>query len=269
MKDVEKHYASGYEDERLKSGSGKLELARVRELMDRYLPPPPALVLDIGGGTGIHAFWLAARGYEVRLLDLVPLHVELARRASAGASGAGLAEAIVGDARELPWPDAAVDAVLLFGPLYHLTARDERLRSLRECRRVLKPGGVLLAAGISRFASALDGIRAGYLADPAFAAIVEGDLTDGRHRNPTGKPEYFMDTFFHRPEELRAEIAAAGFEVEGILGIEGPGWLRSDLDSWWEDPSLRERLIHLARRLETEPSLLGLSGHLLAVARVT
>ena len=269
MKDVVGHYASGYEDIRLKTGVGRLELARVRELMERFLPPPPAVVFDVGGGTGIHAFWLASKGYEAHLLDVVPLHIETAREARADVSGARLAEAVVGDARMLPWPDAAADGVLLFGPLYHLTGRDERLRALREGRRVLKRGGVLLAAGISRFASALDGVREGYLADPAFAAIVEGDLTDGQHRNPTGKPEYFMDTFFHRPDDLRAEIAEAPFEVVAVLGIEGPGWLRRDFDAWWADPALRERLLQLARRLETEPSLLGLSAHLLAVARKT
>lgn len=267
MKAVERHYASGYEDNRLRAGSGKLELARVRELMTRFLPPPPASVFDIGGGTGIHAFWLAERGYGVRLLDAVPLHIELARKAFEAASGVRLVEAVVGDARSLPWPDATADGVLLFGPLYHLTVRDDRLLALGECRRVLKPGGILLAAGISRFASALDGVREGFLADPAFAAIVEADLADGQHRNPTGKPEYFMDTFFHRPDELRAEIADAGFEVAGVLGIEGPGWLRHDFDAWWEDPALRERLLHLARRLEKEPSLLGLSAHLLCAAR--
>lgn len=269
MKDVEEHYASGYEDFRLKTGGGRLELARVRELMGRFLPPPPAVVFDVGGGTGIHALWLASKGYEAHLLDAVPLHIELARRSSADASGARLAEAIVGDARELPWPDGAADGVLLFGPLYHLTDRDARLQALRESWRVLKPDGILLAAGISRFASALDGVREGYLADPAFAAIVEGDLTDGQHRNPAGKPEYFMETFFHRPDELRAEVAEAGFEVGGIFGIEGPGWLRHDLDAWWDDTVLRERLLHLARRLESEPSLLGLSAHLLAAGRKT
>jgi ubiquinone/menaquinone biosynthesis C-methylase UbiE len=267
MSHIEKHYGSGYEDVRLKTGSGKLELERVRELMIRFLPLAPSVVLDIGGGTGVHALWLAAKGYRVHLLDLVPLHIELLRKVSGARPGTALAEAVVGDAKSLPWPDGMADAVLLFGPLYHLTSREDRIRALREAGRVLKPGGTLLAAGISRFASVLDGIRERYLADPDFAAIVDRDLTDGQHRNPTGKPEYFMDAFFHHPDELRREITEAGFGITGVYGIEGPGWLVHDFDAWWDDPQLRDRLLHLARRLESEPSLAGISPHLLAAAR--
>lgn len=267
MQDIKEHYGTGYEDLRLSTGNGKLELERTRELMARFLPPAPAVVLDVGGGPGVYAYGLAGRGYEVHLLDLVPLHIELARSKPASESGRSLAAAVVGDARSLPWPDGFADAALLLGPLYHLTDRVDRLAALREVRRVLKPGGVVLAAGISRFASALDGIREGYLADPDFAAIVERDLADGQHRNPTGRAEYFMDTFFHHPDELREELGQAGFEVSGVFGVEGPGWLTPDFDAWWDDPVRRERLLGLARRLESEPALAGISAHLLAAAR--
>jgi hypothetical protein len=48
----------------------------------RFLPASPAVILDIGGGPGGHACWLARHGYEVHLLDLSPLHVEMATVAS-------------------------------------------------------------------------------------------------------------------------------------------------------------------------------------------
>jgi SAM-dependent methyltransferase len=267
MADIAEYYGSGIEEARLRTGPGKLELVRIHELLTRFLPAAPADIDDVGGGTGVHAFWLAKKRYRVRLLDIVPLHIEMVRSAIAAVAEPPLAETVVGDARSLPWSDESADAELLFGPLYHLTGRDDRLAALRESWRVLRPGGLLLAAAISRFASAFDGIRDGYLADPDFAAIVERDLADGQHVNRTGKPEYFMDTHFHHPDELGGEVAKAGFVLDGVYGIEGPGWLAPDFEAWWDDPWRRERLLHLARRLETEPALAGISPHLLAVAR--
>jgi SAM-dependent methyltransferase len=265
--DVAGHYASGYEVDRLKTDVGRLERERSRELIRRFLPPPPATVLDVGGAGGDYACWLARLGYAVHLVDLVPLHVEEARRASAAQPEAPLAGAEVGDARSLPWEDGRGEGCLLFGPLYHLTERGDRLAALGEARRVLKRGGVLLAAGISRFASALDGLRTGWLARADFMAMVEEDLATGRHHNPTGEPEFFMDTYFHHPDALRHEVAAAGFAEVAVHGVEGPGWLAPDFDGWWRDETRRERLLRVARAVETEPSLLGASAHLVAVGR--
>ncbi len=263
--EVAEHYASGYEEQRLEIGPGKLEGERTRELLERFLPPVPARILDVGGGPGAHACWLAKLGYEVHLLDIVPMHVELAEKASRAQPEAPLASAAVGDARSLHWEDECADAVLLLGPMYHLTEKQDRSLCLNEAFRVLRKGGTLMAVGVSRFASTLDALRCGFLADPRFVSIIEQDLKDGQHRNPTEKPEYFMDTFFHHPDGLKEEVEEAGFQVHGVYGIEGPGWLLHDFDKWWAREEHREHLLKIARTLETEPSLLGVSAHLIAV----
>lgn len=126
-----------------------------------------------------------------------------------------------------------------------------------------------MAVGISRFASTFDGVRSGFLKDPAFVEIVNGDLANGHHRNPTENPNYFMDTFFHHPDELHSEISEAGFETNGVYGVEGPSWLAPDVDDWWKDEDSRNVLLRIARALETEQSLLGISAHLIAVGRKT
>jgi ubiquinone/menaquinone biosynthesis C-methylase UbiE len=267
--EVAAYYALGLERDRLASGPGALEFVRTQALLERYLPPPPAVVADIGGGPGRYAFWLAERGYHVHLVDAVPLHIEQARMAVRDRPGAALASADVGDARALQLPDASIDAVLLLGPLYHLPERGERLHALAEARRVCRPGGVVLAAGISRFASTLDGLRGGYLEDPAFAAVAAGDRRDGRHRNPTGDPVYFTTAYFHRPEELADECVAAGLTHEATLAVEGPGWLLPDLDARLADERRRAVLLAALGSLAAEPTLLGVSAHLLAVARRT
>jgi ubiquinone/menaquinone biosynthesis C-methylase UbiE len=261
------HYASGYESQRLLHGSSQIELARTQELITRYAPPPPAIVFDIGGGPGVYAFWLAKQGYEVHLIDATPLHIEQARRTSLLQPDAPLAEIEVGDARGLTRADLSVDVVLLLGPLYHLTERTDRLTALREARRILKPGGILFAAAISRFASALDGLRQALFDDPAFAPIVERDLTDGQHRNPTNHPSYFTTAFFHHPQELEAEVKESGFLYDKTLPVEGPLWLSQYAVDNFNDRERRARFLALMRRIEHEPSLLGATAHLLAVAR--
>jgi ubiquinone/menaquinone biosynthesis C-methylase UbiE len=266
-REVAAFYARGLEQDRLSAGQGALELLRTQQLLERHLPAAPAVLADVGGGPGRYALWLAGRGYRVHLVDPVPLHVEQARAASQSSSTAVLASAQVGDARELPLSDASMDAVLLLGPLYHLCERAERLEALAEARRVCRPGGVIVAAGISRFASTLDGLRGDYLEDPVFAAIAAGDRQNGQHRNPTGNPAYFTTAYFHRPEELAMECAAAGLQSTATLAVEGIGWLLPDIDARLGQERRRAALLDAVAALEAEPALLGVSAHLLVIAR--
>ena len=147
--DLGRHYATDAEQQRLvRTPHGRLEFLRTQELLRRVLTPS-ASVLDVGGGTGVHAEWIARDGHQVHLIDVVPAHVEAAARLPG-------VTAAVGDARELAIEDGNVDVVLLLGPLYHLVEAVERARALAQARRVLRPGGVLAAAGISRYLSALE-----------------------------------------------------------------------------------------------------------------
>jgi ubiquinone/menaquinone biosynthesis C-methylase UbiE len=262
--EITRYYQEVAEEGRLAAGPSQLEFARTKEAVLRYLPPPPATILDVGGAAGAYALWLADKGYQVHLIDPVPRLVEEARRRSE-ASRNRICTCQVGDARDLRFSEGVADGALLLGPLYHLTETPERLRALREVHRVLRPGGVLLAAAISRYASALDGVARDLLADPAFAAIVQQDLERGQHRNATGRWDYFTTAYFHRPEELQAEVVSAGFNCRAVLGLEGPGWVLSDFDERWADARKQEDLLRVARALEGEASIVGLSAHLLAV----
>ncbi len=263
LADVIAYYTRVPETDRLTArAGGALEFARTQELLLRHLPPAPATVLDIGGGTGPYARWLAGLGYRVCLLDLVPAHV--AEAAAAPAAGSAPLGAVLGNALSLPFAAAAADAVLLLGPLYHLTRRELRLQALREARRALKPGGRVFAVAVSRFASLIDGLYFGFLTDPEYQRITYGDLRDGQHRNPADK-DYWTTAYFHRPNELAAEVAEAEFSVLDQVAIEGPYRTVPDLAAWWSDASRRELLLAAIRAVEHEPSLLGLSSHILVV----
>lgn len=261
-------FYDNYDEEgRLRTHTGRLEFERSKEILERYLPPPPAKIIDIGGGCGIYSCWLAARGYDVTLIDATPGHVEKARKASQLQPEHPITTIALGDARNLDCADGSFDSALLLGPLYHLTERDDRIVALREAKRVVKSNGLVFAAAVSRFASALDGMFEGMLTDDYFYEIVLNDLKDGQHRNPRRHPAYFTTAFLHHPDELDAELTRAGLTVQAILAIEGPLWLLENFDAQWADPVIKERMLNIVRKMESDRSTLGMSAHIMAIAQ--
>jgi ubiquinone/menaquinone biosynthesis C-methylase UbiE len=259
------YYERFPEESRLASGPFKLEFERTKEMLIRFLPPPPARVIDVGGAAGTYSAWLAERGYDVHLIDAAPRLVAKARERNATLT-TPIAAIAHGDARSLPEPDGSAAAVMIMGPLYHLPSSSDRLTALREAHRVVTLQGTVVVAGISRYASALDGLARKVL-DPAFLRIRDQDLIDGQHRNPTDTLNYFTTAYFHRPEDLRAELEEAGFSEVEVKGVEGVAWMFADFESRWEDEALRHDILNIARALEAEPSIVGASAHLLAIGR--
>lgn len=264
-KDVERHYLEAKESDRLSAGRGELERLRTQAILACHLPPAPATIFDVGGAAGAYSFPLAAQGYAVHLIDPVELHLDQAK-AYARSSGTALQSITCGDARHLDVPSATADAVLLLGPLYHLVEQSDRLQALREAHRILKPRGVLFAAAISRFASLIDGFASGFFPEPEFRKIVAADLASGQHRNPTNNPFYFTTAYFHRPEDLTEEVRASGFGDAQTLAVEGPVWSAARFLDSWNHPAQRESLLHFLSLIEREPSVLGASAHLIALA---
>ncbi|GAA4687269.1 hypothetical protein GCM10023347_48560 [Streptomyces chumphonensis] len=258
--EVERFYAEVIDEgARLsKSADGRLELLRTQELLRRFLPAPPARVLDVGGGTGVHARWLVADGYEVELVDPVLRHVEQA---------AQVCDASLGDARKLAAADATYDVVQLLGPLYHLPSADDRRAALAEARRVVKPGGLVAAAAINRYASLFEHVTYAHLHAPrlqeSIATILRTAVHDGRRG--------FTLAYFHRAEELAEELRACGLSDVQVYGIEGPAWsiLKAVEQQSGVSPSdaLFDSVLTAARMAEPYPELLAASSHLLAIGR--
>lgn len=255
---IQAYYGRQFDESaRLTRGAvGRVELVRLREVVEPLLPPA-SRVLDVGGASGVHATWLAAAGHEVTLVDPVASQVEAAR-------AVGTFAAEVGDARALPAEDASHDAVLLAGPLYHLASRADRLLALREAARVLRPGGHVLAVGISRTIGALDAVLRRGFSDLPGAALVRlletGEVTD-EIRNP--EPE-FPCGHFHTAAELTEELTAAGFRNAWVTGLEGPASIALEMSPPHDD--VVDAALVLARHAERDQEAADVSSHLLAVA---
>jgi SAM-dependent methyltransferase len=261
---MREYYDLGKESDRLaESARGRLEFERTQEILLRALPPAPATIADIGGGPGRYALWLAGLGYRVVHRDIMPLHVRQLTELAGPNSGI---ESRVGDARSLDLAEGSVDAVLLLGPLYHLEREADRLRTLREAGRVVRPGGAVVAAAISRWAPRLDAVLRERLYEPY--PQVE-DMVSVVERTGVLEP-LFAGSFCgmtHRPEQLRDEVQAAGLAVTDLVCVEGAAFLLNDLDDRMAEARAWRIVLDAARALERVPEVMGVGPHLLVTAR--
>lgn len=217
---------------------------------------------DIGGGPGRYSLWLAALGYRVLHRDVVALHVDQFRDQAAGNPRI---DSAVADARDPGLHPGSADAVLLLGPLYHLDRRADRVKALAAAAQVARPGGLVFAAAISRWAARLDGVLRNrlYQSSPLAEALLTGSERTGR-LTPLSPGEFTGYT--HRPGQLRAEITASGLRLTDLVSVEGPAFLLSDLGERLADDQDRRVVIETAAALERVPELIGIGPHLLATA---
>jgi ubiquinone/menaquinone biosynthesis C-methylase UbiE len=273
MSEIYDFYNNGAEIGRLERGLGIVEFHRTKEILARYIDKGK-LIYDIGGGIGMYAAWLAKKGNEVHLIELAENAVEYAK-ANMMQDCRFIAE--TGNALQVDRPDESADVVLLMGPQYHLRDREERLQSLREAFRVLKKGGLLVAAGISKFSSMTWALSVygekknqnlvEFLDDPVFFNMIKGEMTTGNHIRPAEYPRFIAESYFTTSDEMKSEIAEAGFTVEKAIAVEGCIWFTPHLTEKWEDEESRERLLDIVRITESEPEMMGMSPHFLVVAR--
>lgn len=248
-----------------RSGQGVLELERTQEAV-RSRVPAGSRIIDIGGASGVHAAALAERGDEVLLVDPVPRHV-------AAAAAHGTFSAAIGDARSLPAADDSFDAALMLGPLYHLIDARDRQRAWREAVRVVRPGGWVFGAGVSRL-SAMAWVS---VIQPSVVLASDGTVTardplpDTWHRmivDGAGElgPRGFPGGHFHLADDLEREAVDAGLDDVRVIGIEGPGAQAIEI-SRSHDRQLVAAALTLAEAFESQPGLRDLSPHLLAMGR--
>ena len=265
-KEILNYYNTGIEEDRLHTDVLQLERERTEEIILRYLPETRIKILDVGGGTGHYSFWLKDLAHEVHLVDPVRFNIDAAVKTSKEKQSAPDSIRLA-EAQNLPFEDEQFDIVLLMGPLYHLTKKEERKEAMKEAFRVLKPGGLVFCVGISRYASMMDGYFRNLIKDPDFFQIVEEDISTGQHRNFTDKLAYFTTAYFHQPAELKDEVSNAGFTIQDTIAIESFGWLIPDFVKKWAKKDYQPLLLESIRRVETQEDLLSISAHFMVVAK--
>ena len=276
-KTVLAYYEAGREFNRLRTDVGLIEFERTKEILLENLPKPPAVIYDIGGAYGEYSWWLASLGYEVHLFDLSETNIKLSKELAKEYPTCSLSSSEVGDARNIPRADNSADAVLLMGPLYHITDYDERIKAIKESFRLLKNDGVIFTAALTPYSVLLYNItvyspkgenKNTYLENTDFLAMVERELKDGCHINPNRDVyEGLGSSHLHTAKALKAELEVGGFSDSVVHGVMGGAWLVHDIDELWKNEISRNALMNTVRLLDKHEEIIGLSGHLLAVSK--
>ena len=250
IEQIQKTYELFDEDSRLNSSkAARVEFLTTTRYIERYLKPGSS-ILDIGAGAGEYSLYFARKGYKVCALELADHNIKAFRKKIRPEDEIELAQ---GNAVDLSrYEDESFDAVLLFGPLYHLHKEEDKLRCLAEAKRVCKPDGKLFFAFISH--------------DMIF-------LTELSYR-----PDYFLtgdynkDTFrlddfpfvFHTVDECRRLLRDGGVRVLHEVAADGVSELMADRINAMDDESYAQYLRYHEYICE-KPELLGMTNHLLFV----
>ena len=248
---------------------GAVEFSVTCQMLATYLPLH-ARVLDIGGGPGRYAIWLAKRGHHVTLADLSPEQLSTART-KIGQAGveAMVEEIVIADARDLSrWPDNSFDAVLSLGPFYHLPDPNDRNTAADELHRVLRVGGIAFVSLMPRYAFLRRTLdipdERRHLAQPDF---MERVLKEGVFINDV--PGRFTDAYGVLPEEVSPFFEQHGFATLALLSVEGIAVnsqrALSELAS--TDPTAYQTALDVIIQTAGDPCILGMANHLLYVGR--
>ncbi|MDE5454585.1 methyltransferase domain-containing protein [Bradyrhizobium sp. CSA112] len=245
----------------------QIEFASTLALIDAYLTGRKEKVADIGGGPGRYTIELLKRGCHATLFDLSPENIALAETKVAEL-GLQAERYLVGDARDLSaLRSQQFDGILALGPLYHLTAREERIAFLQAARQLLKPDGIVIAAYLNAW-----GIARTLLTDaPAWfadsfnvAALLTGAEFVGA-RACSG----FTECHWSNPDHARKEMQEAGFVILEEIGAEGfASGARNEIAAIANNnPSIFEKIIDFGVLTGKLPQYRHATDHLLLVGR--
>ena len=258
---------------------GKLEFEGTVASLERFLPtsssasasscsPSSVRVLDVGGGAGRYSVWLAAKGYDVTLVDLSERQCEIAREKVEEHEVTEHVHVQRGDLRSLPISSDAFDAVLCTGgPLSHVVDDEERATALSELRRVATPDAPVFVSVMSRLA-----VLQNLVHEPEFYLTLSHICESGSYTRELAAEHFddpeFVECHFFRAAELEAALERAGFTVDAVVGLEGIAANVGERIALEDvDEAEIEAVTETVRRLRTDPAVADWSNHILAVGR--
>ncbi len=249
---VQEIYKRSDEESRLtKSKAAQIEFLTNAHYIEKYVKPG-AKILDVGAGTGEYSFYFARKGYKVSAVELADANIDVFRQKM---KDSDVIELVQGNALDLSqYEEHSFDAVLLFGPLYHLHSDEKKKQCIREAKRVCKPEGKIFFAFISN--------------DIVILTMQQ------EYPDYLVKGAYDKDTFrlhdepfvFHTVDRCRELLRECGIEIVHEVASDGVSELMKDLINRMDEASYQQYIryhFYLCEKREC----LGMSNHLLFVGR--
>lgn len=219
-------------------------------------------ILDCAAGTGIYAFHFADQGHEVTATDITPRHVEIINKTLQEKSYK-MSTAVL-DATDMSmFEDESFDVVFNMGPFYHLIDEEQRKKCMAESLRVLKKGGLIFTAYISRY------YIFQYIAmhDKQFLdrKLAERLIQTGILRHDDEKC-FWTDSYYATKREMEQLYSCNGVEVIDHFAQDGlTPMFASTVDTWSEEEFKIWCDYHYS--VCREESILGASNHVIIVGK--
>lgn len=253
MTELEKYYNKFDEDHRLTTRHGQVEFTTSMKYIHDFIPNGGQMrILDIGAGTGRYSVPLSEEGHSVTAVELVPKNLKVLESKHSNVN------CWSGDARDLHFlSDESFDLTLLFGPMYHLHARDEQVQALTEARRVTKKGGIIFVAYLMNEYSI---IQYCFKKNKIRECMENGSVTLDFHTVPSPDQLYTylriedIDEINRMTESKRLKLIAADGAAD---------YMRRELNAMDEETFALFIKYHLATC--ERPELLGASSHLVDI----
>lgn len=203
--------------ERLGNAFQCVEFESTLFLVEKYFPKS-GHICDLGCGPGRYSIELLKRGYQVTLLDLSD---ELLKIAETKLKEARLVpeKILCRDARDLScFPNESFDGALVLGPSYHIIEKEDRLKTLRDVKRILKPRGTAIISYINTWGVLKSGIN-DFPEKFSSYPYLEYMLNEKIYDNAAGGG--FTESYWCTPPIALDEVDKAGFEILSYAGAEG------------------------------------------------
>ena len=255
MTELEQYYNKFNEEKRLDSRHGKVEFITSMKYIHEYLGGDTTKkILDIGAGTGKYSVALAEEGYDVSAVELVKHNLGLLKAKNSSV------KAYQGNALKLRrFENDTFDVTLLFGPMYHLFTKEDKVRALCEAKRVTKPGGIIFVAYVMNEYSILTyGFKQKHIAE----CVRDGRISE--EFQCMSAPSDLYD--YARIEQIDALNQEAGLERIKIITPDGPAnYMRQVLNSLTEE----EFELFIQYHLSTceRQDLIGAAAHTVDILR--